>query len=105
MLHRNLRSPIGEVDLVARAPDGRTIVIVEVKSRRLGERDAPPPEAALTATKRRKLVLLTNDLARRNGWLDLPLRIDLVAVDFREGARPEVRHHVNAVSADGRVAG
>lgn len=104
LLGRNQRTPIGEVDILARDPDGRTVVIVEVKSRRVGEREAPRPEAALTAHKRRKLVALAHDLARRRGWQDRPLRIDLIAIDFRQGAaRPEVRHHVGAVSADGRV--
>lgn len=119
MLGRNVRLAAGEVDLVCRGPDARTIIVVEVKAR-VRERGGPArslmiaPEAALTEHKRRKLARLTRDLVRYNGWQDRPVRIDAVAVELepreRDGARGwvgrwwsgyrvcAVRHHANAVA-------
>lgn len=77
-----------EADLIALAPDRRTIVIVEVKSRR---KAAIAPEAQLNAEKRRRLRMLAERLIRANGWSDRPVRIDAVAVEF-EGRAFEVRH-------------
>ncbi len=105
----NLRVPMGEADVLAVAPDGRTVVLVEVKSRRVdpegdrlrrerGEFVAPPPEASITARKREKLGLILRHLARANGWTARPLRIDAVAVEWPPVGEPVVRHHENAVA-------
>ncbi len=98
ILARNLRTRVGEVDLLCLAPDRRTLVVVEVKSRRAADGRQPPPEAALTARKRRKLLLLLEVVAKGRGWLHRPRRIDLVAVDLGPG-RPVVRHYEDAVAA------
>jgi len=83
---------------VALAPDRRTIVVVEVKSRRVRDGQiAPPPEASITAFKRKKLLLLTEQLRARRGWADRPVRIDVVSVEFDERGRSNVRHFENAV--------
>lgn len=98
VLARNLHTVAGEADLVCEAPDRRTIVLVEVKSRRRIEgqpqRSAEmAPEASVTAAKRRKLTAIARTLARLNRWEDRPMRIDVVAVERRE-SRPRwsVRH-------------
>lgn len=98
ILERNARTPIGEVDIIALAPDKRTIVLVEVKARRIGPRERPRPEAAVGANKQRKLLTLAGDLARRRGWQDRPIRIDIVAVDVPERGGPVVRHYERAVT-------
>jgi len=99
ILGRNIRNKIGEIDLLALAPDRKTIVVVEVKSRfvRTGGSD-PPPEASVTAAKQRKLIMLTRSLRRERGWEDRPVRIDVIAVEFRERTKPVVRHIENAVA-------
>lgn len=98
VLARNARVPMGEADLLVEAPDGRTIILVEVKSRRLdAQRPDPPAEASITAAKRRKLVAILRHLARANRWRGRPLRIDVIAVDFLNGEPVEVRHHPGAV--------
>lgn len=99
-LGANVRTGVGEIDLIALAPDRRTIVFVEVKAKRVAsdfERGAPPPEASVHAKKRGKLRLLANQVARERGWTDRPLRIDVVAVDAHEGGRKTIRHYENAV--------
>lgn len=98
---RNLRLRAGEIDLLCVAPDSRTVVVVEVKSRvrsgAAGE-SRVAPEAAVTAHKRAKLAALTRSLRRANGWEDRPVRIDVVAVEMEvDGRLIKVRHFVDAV--------
>jgi putative endonuclease len=103
VLGRNLRVPMGEADLLCLAPDRRTIVLVEVKTRLCVEATtpgyiAPPPEANIHADKRAKLRAILRHLVRANGWSDRPCRIDVVAIDWpRKGGKPVVRHHEHAV--------
>ena len=104
ILGRNIRLRVGEADLVCLAPDRRTVVVVEVKSRlrkqgASAQSRAIAPEAAIHQHKRRKLLAVTRSLIRLKGWTDRPVRIDVVAVEWSSpGAAPVLRHHVNAVS-------
>lgn len=94
VLGRNVMGRVGEADLVCLDPDGRTIVVVEVKCRRAGPPGQLPPEASVTAAKRSKLQEVTRALIRANRWEDRPVRIDVVGVEWREGdKRPVVRYH------------
>jgi len=103
VLDRNVRVEVGEADLVCLAPDRRTIVIVEVKTRRRGTGrsvlgETVPPEASVHQAKRRKLTAVARALARANGWTDRPVRIDVIGIDWPDdGSKPTLRHHVNAV--------
>lgn len=100
-LGANVRTAGGEVDLIALAPDKRTIVFVEVKAKRVaseGARMSPPPEASVHARKRGKLLLVAKQVARARGWTDRPLRIDVVAVEAPDRGAPTVRHYENAVT-------
>ena len=93
---------MGELDLVALAPDGRTLVVVEVKTRRITETtrpNAPRPEDALTRTKRKRLVRLARTEAKRRSMERAPLRIDVIAIEKPEKGRPVLRHHERAVTA------
>ncbi|MFN5959616.1 MAG: YraN family protein, partial [Planctomyces sp.] len=107
ILGRNLRVPMGEADLLARDPDGRTIVLVEVKARvrPLSERpEQRPPEAQINEDKRSTLRGIMTHLVRRNRWHHLPRRIDVVAVELEHGtmAIAELRHHRDAVAVRDR---
>lgn len=97
VLDRNVRVAVGEADLVARSPEGVTVV-VEVKTRRLdtaaGARPQPRPEARVGPVKRRTLGLVLQRLCRANQWQHLPKRIDIVAVEIDRADRVvAVRHH------------
>lgn len=94
VLERNAVTPRGEADIVAKTPDDVTLVVVEVKARRVGRNarsDSMPPEASLTSEKRKRLRGIAALLATANGCAT---RVDLIAVEFREGVEPVVRHHV-----------
>lgn len=98
IIGRNVRVRVGEADLVCIAPDRRTVVVVEVKTRR-ATAHGPPPEANIHAHKRAKLLAVTRYLAKANGWHDRPVRIDVVAVEWPLKGRPTLRHHLGAVTS------
>lgn len=102
ILARNLHTPAGEADIVALAPDRKTIVVVEVKTRAVSDGLSSPGERAITRDKKRRLLRVTSMIARRKNWLDRPLRIDVIAIDERPGARPVIRHHERAVTLKDR---
>ncbi len=93
ILHRNLTVGRDEADLVAVDPDGQTLVIVEVKTRR---GDAPGPEAALDASKGDKLTRLATRLLQRPEYRGHPVRLDALAIVWPDGGRPDVRHYRDA---------
>lgn len=96
---RRQRSPIGELDLVA--VDGRTIVFVEVKTRR--SHDAGHPIEALSAEKRSRLTRLALAFLKRHDLLEYPSRFDVVAVTWpADRRRPEVEHFKSAFEPAGR---
>jgi putative endonuclease len=98
ILARNLRSRLGEIDLLAR--DGRTLVFVEVKARRGSPGD--PPEAAVNARKRARLARLALGYlaARRLG--ERSCRFDVVGVSLdAAGGVTGVRHLPHAFDLDG----
>jgi putative endonuclease len=96
---------IAEADLICEAPDERTIVIVEVKTRTRGEGvsrrgNTIEPERQVDGRKRRALRAMATRLVRANRWHDRPMRIDVVAVEIeRTGGREkiDIRHHVGAI--------
>lgn len=97
LLARNVRSRHGELDLIARDPDGKTIVSVEVKAGAANPHY--PPELHVTPAKQRKIVALTAQLARRNQLTGRPFRFDVIAVEFPETGDPVIRHHVGAFAS------
>lgn len=92
VLGRNVRVNVGEADLVCEAPDKRTIVIVEVKTRRAKAAETFAPETAVNPAKARKLLQVAQSLMKRNNWHDRPVRIDVVGVVWPDRGRPEIRH-------------
>ncbi len=93
ILHRNLTIGRDEADLVVVDPKGRTLVIVEVKTR---SSSTPPPEAGLTRLKQLHLERFAARLKCRRKYRDLPVRIDAIAIVWPEGGEPDVRHYKDA---------
>lgn len=95
---RRERTRLGELDLVA--VDGRTVVFVEVKTRRRD--DWGSPADAVDPRKQAKLTRLALNYLKRHGLLECSARFDVVAVTWADHAQaPKVVHHINAFEAVG----
>jgi putative endonuclease len=95
---RSSRSGLGEIDLVA--IDGRTVVFVEVKTRR--STDAGHPAEAVDVPKQRRLTRLALGYLKRHGLLEYPARFDIVAVTWpADERRPTIEHFPNAFEPQG----
>jgi len=90
VLDRNWFGPGGELDLVALDPDEDAVVGVEVKTRRT--RTYGTPHEAVTPRKLQRLrVLLAAWLAEHDVHA-ASVRLDLVAVELRDGHPPRAEH-------------
>ncbi len=96
VLARNARTPRGEIDLVVEERESGSIVLVEVKSRVIKDDSAFRGERAVNQAKRRRLLAIAQHLRRANGWLDRPIRIDIIVVEF-EDSDVRIRHLTDAV--------
>jgi len=95
---RGSRAALGEIDLVV--VDGRTVVFVEVKTRR--SQDAGHPADAVDDDKQRRLTRLAIAYLRRHGLLEYAARFDVVAITWPPGrGKPTVEHIPRAFSAVG----
>jgi putative endonuclease len=95
---RNLRLSRAEVDLLAiDASDPPSLVVVEV--RRRNRRDFGLAEETVDYRKRSALRRAVGELARHpvlpdgRRLPDLPVRVDLIAIDQGPDGRPALRHH------------
>ena len=87
-----------ELDIVA--ADGRTVVFVEVKTRR--SQDRGHPAEAVDAAKQRRLTKLAVTFLKRHRLLDYPARFDVIAITWPETSRkPQIEHIQNAFDAVG----
>lgn len=98
ILGTQVRSPIGEIDIVAR--DRKTTVFVEVKTRRTN--DPFDPLEAVTAGKQKKLTQLALAYLTKHGLHDSPSRFDVIAICWPENGPMQVQHVKNAFEAVGR---
>jgi len=98
IVERSARGPLGEIDLVAL--DGRTVVFVEVKTRRSDAAGAPSD--SVTPDKQRRLTRLALGYLKQHGLLDAASRFDVVSITWPEGQRrPTIEHFVSAFDAAG----
>jgi len=102
ILARNFQTRAGEADIVALAPDRKTIVVVEVKTRAISSGLPSTGERAITREKKQRLIRVTHLIAQERRWLDRPLRIDVIAIDEQPGVKPVIRHHERAVTLKDR---
>jgi len=112
-LKKNVRIPGGEIDLIMQAPASPDksrgyekqppppslppIVFVEVKTR---SSDRYRGELAINHAKRRRLIQLTQRIAKRNNWQYRKHRIDIIVIVWPDPKSPPttIRHHPNAVT-------
>lgn len=98
ILDQNVRSRLGEIDLVAR--EGGTLVFVEVKARRGYRGD--PPQAGVTPRKRQRLGRLALAYLKARRLADLRCRFDVVGITLDDEDRVrEIRHLPGAFELTG----
>jgi putative endonuclease len=98
ILARGLDSPLGELDIVA--VDGRTVVFVEVKTRRSD--DAGRPSEAIDQRKEQRMTQAALAYLKSNRLLNYSARFDVVAIAWPDDARkPTIEHFKNAFSPVG----
>jgi putative endonuclease len=95
IVERNYRCRLGEIDCVA--VQGKTLVFLEVKSRRSDEFGGPLE--AVDARKRRRMTRLARYYTQQKRLTDVAQRFDVVAVWF-EGGTPRVEVYANAFEAE-----
>jgi putative endonuclease len=104
ILARNLRTPYGEIDLVAcqpgkpsqRIPD--TVVFVEVKTRSSDLYGFP--EESINARKRLHILASIQAYLQDNPQLTSEWRVDVIAIQLATGDQPpDITHFENAIGA------
>jgi len=91
----NLRSPYGELDIIAR--DEKTTVFVEVKARTGGGYGLP--EQAITPAKREHLLRAIQAYWQKQAE-ETPWRVDVIAIQGRPGGEDvQIEHFENAITA------
>jgi uncharacterized protein (TIGR00252 family) len=91
ILERNYTTPLGEIDLIAR--QGKTLVIVEVKTRKSTRFGSP--QEAVSAAKQAKLRRLADYYMKDKRLTDTPVRFDVVAINLSD-AGPQIEIICNA---------
>ena len=97
ILARNLRSSLGELDLVAE--DGQVLVFVEVKARRTNAFGGAIH--AVHHRKQEKLIQLAAQYLARHHIKDRLCRFDVVLLQGLNAAAPQIEHIQNAFEISG----
>jgi putative endonuclease len=97
ILGRNVRSPLGELDLIA--DDQGVLVFVEVKRRRTGAFGGAIE--AVDARKRAKLIQLAAQYLSQHRIRNRACRFDVVVIQDEIGTAETLQHITNAFDLDG----
>lgn len=99
ILERQFRTPLGEIDLIAR--DGKTLAFIEVKTRR-SERYGRPAAAVGSEKQRRIIRAAMWYIVNKQRQGDVPpCRFDVVEIYASSQGACRIRHLENAFEADG----
>jgi putative endonuclease len=91
IIGRNIRTPYGEIDIVAKQKD--VMVFVEVKTRTSNKMGLP--EESITPRKRQHMLSAAEHYATENGidhW-----QIDVIAIEGKPGSNPKITYFENAL--------
>jgi len=94
IVERNFRCKGGEVDIIARDPAARSLVFVEVKTRR--SLSYGVPQLAVTPFKQHQISKAALTWITKNREHDQNARFDVIAILLDAGGRHTVEHIVNA---------
>ena len=92
ILNRNVRTPYGEIDIVAR--QGEITLFIEVKTRSSNKMGLP--EESITPRKRQHMISAAEYYAAESEidhW-----QIDVVSIEGRPGASPKITYFENAIT-------
>ena len=92
LIERNFRCKGGEVDIVAK--DGKTLVFVEVKSRKTLTYGVP--QLAVTPFKQRQISKAALTWLAKNHKHDSPARFDVIAILLNGAYQHQIEHIRNA---------
>jgi len=94
ILQRNFRTPVGEIDIIAR--QRKELVFIEVKTRRgisFGY-----PQDAVNARKQRQIIRTAQWFLQQEKIENLQPRFDVVAILCQSDGRAQIQHLPNAFS-------
>ena len=94
ILHRNIRFPEGELDLVAKS--GKTLVFIEVKTRKT--EDFGKPYHFVSEQKQRRQVAMASRFISICRLKSVPARFDIVSVILSPEQPPKIEHIEHAFS-------
>ena len=92
IVERNFRCKAGEVDIVAR--EGKTLVFVEVKTRRTSVYG--PPQLAVTSFKQRQISKAALTWLAKKRLFGSSARFDVIAIVVTDHEVPQIEHIRNA---------
>jgi putative endonuclease len=91
IIARNIRTPYGEIDIVAKQTD--ILIFVEVKARTSNKMGLP--EEAITPRKREHMLAAADHYAAEHEidhW-----QIDVIAIEGKPGSKPTITYFENAI--------
>jgi putative endonuclease len=91
IITRNIRTPYGEIDIVAQQDD--ITIFVEVKSRTSNKMGLP--EESVNSRKQARMLACAEHYAAENAidhW-----QIDVISVEGKAGLEPKITHFENAI--------
>ncbi len=94
ILERNFRCKGGEVDIIARAPEDKSLVFIEVKARR--GLSYGVPQLAVTPFKQRQISKAALTWLSKNRLHDTNARFDVIAILLSNDGQHKIEHIVNA---------
>lgn len=92
IVDRNFSCKGGEIDIIAR--DSKTLVFVEVKTRRSASYGVP--QLAVTAFKQRQIMKASLTWLSSHRSHDTPARFDVIAIILPDVGEPVIEHIQNA---------
>ena len=92
ILHRNIRFPEGELDIVAKS--GTTLVFVEVKTRKTEK--FGQPYHFVSESKQRRQIVMASRFTSICRLRKVPVRFDVVSVVLPPEQSPKIEHIENA---------
>jgi putative endonuclease len=95
ILGRNIRTPYGEIDLIAQ--QGGTIIFLEVKTR--SSKTLGPPEISITPVKQAHMRSAAEYYIQQHPELNNDWRLDVIAIQLQaDQTSPQIVHFENVIT-------